>query len=377
VTVIDTAIGRERWKADIGSGLSETAGLVFARDGKTVITSRGGVLRFFEAESGRERLGTTEAHQGGVSAVRYTPDGRAVLTAGDDGTVRLWNAATGQQLQVMSPGGRVHLLALSPDGQSLATASEMGDTAVRVWDLATGREKHRWPGHGNLTGAEALAFSPDGKSLLSYGRDLVLEVRDVATGDKQAAVQPRFDLPNTPFPDSLMTRGAFAPGGKFLAVGTIATAYVADLSTGAELLRTSCQALGFTPDGQCLAVAVPGKPKPTELADGRTRFSPSSADGIDILDVTSGRRKTRLQVPPDQVFALAVSPDAQLVAIAQGWNNPMIRVYRMDSGLELEAFPAPAAVTRQSAITFAPDGQSLAAGLEDSTVLIWDLRDPH
>ena len=173
--VIDTTTGDSRlgvrsrlWSGDNRRGL-----LARRRNARHV---ERGVLRFFEAESGQERFANAEAHQGGVKVVTYTPDGGSVLTAGDDGTVRLWDARNARQLRVFPHKGRVYLLALSPDGRSLATAALLPDSVVRVWDLATGRQKHQWPGHGGLTGAEALAFSSDGQV------PLVLRTRQRAQG---------------------------------------------------------------------------------------------------------------------------------------------------------------------------------------------------
>ena len=99
--VIDTESGGELWKIALGWG--PTGGeAAFSPDGKTIIAERGGALRFFEASGGRERLRNPEAHEGGVNVVRYAPDGRSVFTAGDDGTVRQWDAATARQLKVIS-----------------------------------------------------------------------------------------------------------------------------------------------------------------------------------------------------------------------------------------------------------------------------------
>ena len=90
LTLVDARTGVERWKAQIGWG-SFPAGPAFSPDGKAIIIERGGVLRFFDADSGREQFGNPDAHQGYVTAVQYAPDGRAIFTASDDGTVREWD----------------------------------------------------------------------------------------------------------------------------------------------------------------------------------------------------------------------------------------------------------------------------------------------
>src|SRR5690348_8758699 len=90
-------------------------------DGRTILTEGDGVLRFFDADSGRERYGLPEAHQAGVTLVRYAPDGRTIFTGGDDATLREWDAETARHLRVIPAGAGVSLLAISPDGRNLAT----------------------------------------------------------------------------------------------------------------------------------------------------------------------------------------------------------------------------------------------------------------
>ncbi len=89
----DTQTGLELWKTQVGWGTS--TGQRFSPNGKTIITEQGGALRFSDSDSGQERFGSPEAHQAEVTFVQYAPDGRAIFTASDDGTVRAWDAARG------------------------------------------------------------------------------------------------------------------------------------------------------------------------------------------------------------------------------------------------------------------------------------------
>jgi tetratricopeptide (TPR) repeat protein len=178
--------------------------------------------------------------------VSFSPDGRRIATASEDGTARVWDAAGGQELLTLKlRRGRVSDVAFSPDGVRLATADFQ---RVRLWDAATGTELLALVDRY----VERVIFSPDGRHLATAGNDGTARVWDGDAGAEILALKGHI---------SFVTGLAFSPDGSRLASASFdSTARIWDASTGAELLALkghngAVLDVAFSPDGSRVATA--------------------------------------------------------------------------------------------------------------------------
>ena len=194
--------------------------VTFASDDVLVSGSDDATVRFWNARTGKLVL-NKRAHDGGVTSLANVPAHRLVVSAGADGVVRIWSPEGDEVANATSPLGSIHGLALSADGQHLATAS---DRTVHIWEfeaiLDRGVSVPRVTITGHTSPITGLAFSPDGKRLATAASDYNLNLWDVASG------QEALRLPG----NDLAPKVLFSPDGQrlFLTGGGSITVYNAE-----------------------------------------------------------------------------------------------------------------------------------------------------
>lgn len=320
---------------------------------------------------------TLAAHRGIAYCVAFSRDGKILASSGNDGVIKLWEAATGKniatwiapKLSTMPDEEEIAIrsVALSPDGKMLAagcTGTISGGT-IRLWDVGSGKILATYNGLPNpnlrgRAGPYSLLYSPDGKGLITGSEDNLVRLWDVTTGKISAT-----------FPLDEDERGysvALSSDGKLLAAGgSKGMVKVWDVASSRNTLTIAAgepgnpaSSVAFSPRGGVLASGCNMKGcQLWDTANGMllATFIPDAADEALSTNVNN------------MTYCVTFSPDGR--TLAQGCNNGLIRLMDVASRSKRAAFLAHTALVR--CLAFSPDGHTLASASNDGTVRLWDL----
>ena len=221
----------------------------FSPDGKKIVSaSEDYTVKVWDVQTG-ECIRTLKGHEEYVQSAAFSPDGKRIVSASDDETVKVWDAQTGECIRTLEGHENfVNSAAFSPDGKRIVSTS--WDKTVKVWDAQTEECIRTLEGHKNFV--ESAAFSPDGKRIVSASRDKTVKVWDAQTGECIRTLKGH---------EILVHSAAFSPDGKrIVSASDDKTVKVWDAQTG-ECIRTlkghkySVQSAAFSPDGKRIVSA--------------------------------------------------------------------------------------------------------------------------
>jgi RNA polymerase sigma factor (sigma-70 family) len=319
------------------------------------------------------RLGTVRLrHKEGGSGVLFAADGRQLITSANDGTVRFWDLNGGKQLLTLrSVQHGVSALALSPDGKLLAAAD---GNALRLWDAQTGRELRTIPGATDFKQPAPLIFAPDSATVAAVAKDGSIRLYEVATGKEQRALPPQAEGVRC-LAFTADGKGLVSAGGEGQA-GPLRVWELPSGKLGREVVLQSPQdsrirPLALSADGQTLAVECAGEAR---VNNPRGGITVSTQYRLCLWDVAAGRERLRTEGGPDVLWSAAFSADGK--SVAEAGMGLRVSVWDTTTGkprVHLDGYPGGSRPDALGTLAFSADGKRLASVGDAAAVHVWDL----
>ncbi len=379
VRVFSVATGEELLALDVGAGV-EGASLLHGRPDaesqRVVIEDSDGVQRLDVHGVGASGVHTSATIR--VQSVGFSPDGTKLVSGSADGSVRVWDAATGESIRSLDGfTNDVMRVRFSPDGSAIAAAGGGGVSPVLVWTEATGDVALSIDALGGGS-VRAIDFAPGGERLAGVGGDGRAFVWDLVA-DEVALSWPAHRAASGIAFDATGTRIATVGGRK----DGRAVVWAADSATEVAAWQHGGRVadVALSPDGtQVVAGADDGMVSAWSTATGDERFvndeafdarviaySPSGdriaiADysHISMVDSETGASVLRFRTP-EWMFSLAFDADGS--RIASGLWDRSVHVWDAATGDPLTAIDAAHAQGQLETLAFTPDDDNLVSGV--------------
>jgi WD40 repeat protein len=283
-------------------------------------------------------------HKGFVNCLALSPDGNILASGSTDMTIRTWDFATGQALDTLKGHqGYVNAIAITPDGKTLVSGG--ADATIKLWDLATGKELKTLQGHQSFV--NSVSISPDGRFLASGSADKTVKIWDLATGGTVRTLMGH---------EGYVNDVIFSQDGKSVFSSSAdKTIQQWDFETGSKI-RTFTGHTGFVN-----AIVV----------KGNTLISSGADKTIKIWDVLGIAPTRTLTGHTSFVNAIVLKPDGKVLVSSGG--DQTFKVWDLETGQIIQSFRGYGKEVNY--FTIAPSWDTIATGSGLKTVKIWQFQE--
>ena len=376
-TIWDVTSGEQRTQSAPWGG----NWMALAPDGKrAVIIDPHGFVKTVDHLLTPQSVRVQHAHHDHGRAVDYSPDGKLFATGSE--RVLLWDAATATRIAPLEYDSAVWSVAFSPDGRWLV--STHGDGSILIWDVANRELEANLRQHSGAV--RAIGFSPDGKRLATGGDDHSVILWDADSGQKQSVLTVH---------KTRVGAVAFAPDGSWF-VSSDQNGNIIRHDFGRAEPRWNASGnkdyasyfLTISPDGRFIASsfgvysADDGHSiflvqngwhniySATFTSDGKRLVGASDSGDVIVLDTETWELVDRLQWSNTPLVAIGISPDGN--HIVTGGDGKTVRIGTVRPLRQTAVIGQHTA--RVKAVAFSPDGKQIASAGDDNMVALWDIN---